>query len=304
MVWDSADAYCNPTQGLSSKQIVRLERYLDAVRSNLLFAKGIILVEGDAEQIIIPNLFKKVFGLSLDELGLSLVNIGSTGFENIATLFNKDRLLKKCSIITDADTSIFKVGSTNCSETEFKSAIDSQKAGIDRRDKLLGFYRNDEYVNLFFSKHTFEVDFIKENKGYFIKALEDIYKRSYDKEQSKQKLQNPNIEVCGKEALRLAEKEGKGWFALLLVEKIDEYANIPNYILRAIANSSSHISLNSINLAIDYRLELMEKSMDSSLSTSAVFMREKSKKMNINEKIDFFKQKFPLDQFSVFLNLL
>lgn len=301
---DKKTEVCDPTQGLSSNQIVRLERYLDAVRSNLLFAKGIILVEGDAEQIIIPNLFKKVFGLSLDELGLSLVNIGSTGFENIAILFNKDRLLKKCSIITDADTSIFKAGSKHCSEKEFKSAIDSQQSGIDRRNKLLDSYRDDEFVNLFFSKHTFEVDFIKGNKEYFIAALDEIYTRQHDKNQSNEKLQNPNIEICGKEALRLAEKEGKGWFALLLVEKIDEYANIPNYILRAIANAASHISLSSINLAIDYRLEIMKKSVDSNLANSVIFVQEKSKKMDTNDKIYFFKQKFPFDQLSVFLNLL
>lgn len=68
----------SPSSGLTQNQVVRIERYLDAVRTNLIFAKGVILVEGDAEQILIPILFKKVFGISLDELGISLINIGST----------------------------------------------------------------------------------------------------------------------------------------------------------------------------------------------------------------------------------
>ena len=78
----------NPTTGLDKNMYIKLERYLDAVRSTLLFAKGVILVEGDAEQILIPTLLKKIFGLSLDELGISLINIGSVGFENIAQIFH------------------------------------------------------------------------------------------------------------------------------------------------------------------------------------------------------------------------
>ena len=42
---------------------IEVQRYLDAVRSNLLFAKSVLLVEGDAEEILIPVMFKKVLGL-------------------------------------------------------------------------------------------------------------------------------------------------------------------------------------------------------------------------------------------------
>ncbi|MDP2947638.1 MAG: AAA family ATPase, partial [Nanoarchaeota archaeon] len=44
-----------PSNLLSADKVTRLERYLDAVRTNLLFAKGVILAEGDAEQILIPE---------------------------------------------------------------------------------------------------------------------------------------------------------------------------------------------------------------------------------------------------------
>jgi predicted ATP-dependent endonuclease of OLD family len=37
----------------------------------VLFAKSVILVEGDAELIIIPELIKVTLGISLDELGIS-----------------------------------------------------------------------------------------------------------------------------------------------------------------------------------------------------------------------------------------
>lgn len=85
-----------------------LSRYLDAKRSVLLFSKGVILVEGDGEEILIPALVKKVLGVSLDEMGIGLINIGSVGFENVACVFDESRLQRKCSIVTDLDT--YRIG--------------------------------------------------------------------------------------------------------------------------------------------------------------------------------------------------
>jgi hypothetical protein len=46
--------------GLKQAEIHDLERYLDATRSNLLFARKVILVEGPAELFLIPALLKHV----------------------------------------------------------------------------------------------------------------------------------------------------------------------------------------------------------------------------------------------------
>lgn len=45
-----------PSAGLSPDQVGNVQRYLDAVRSNLLSAKSVLLVEGDAEEILIQVL--------------------------------------------------------------------------------------------------------------------------------------------------------------------------------------------------------------------------------------------------------
>jgi putative ATP-dependent endonuclease of the OLD family len=94
---------------LSDPECDRIERYLDAVRSTLLFAKGVMIVEGDAELILIPNLVKKVLGISLDELGVSLINMTSAFFQNIAKIFHDDRICRRCAIITDLDKSIIEL---------------------------------------------------------------------------------------------------------------------------------------------------------------------------------------------------
>lgn len=94
---------CSPSSGLKEAEIIPVNRFLDITRCNLLFARGVILVEGDAEEILIPYLIKKVYGVSLDELGISLINNRGVGFKNIASIFHPDRLQKRCAIITDSD---------------------------------------------------------------------------------------------------------------------------------------------------------------------------------------------------------
>jgi putative ATP-dependent endonuclease of OLD family len=82
-----------------------LERFLDATKSNLFFAKGLIFVEGDAENLLLPA-FADLIGYPLHEYGISIVNIGNTAFERYIKLFSRkgeDRIALPISIVTDVD---------------------------------------------------------------------------------------------------------------------------------------------------------------------------------------------------------
>ena len=87
---DHVEVY-QPSNGLSPTEITRLERYLDAVRSTLLFAKGVLLVEGDTEQVMIAALLKAAFGCSTDELGFSVISMSAAFFEHVAVIFAENR---------------------------------------------------------------------------------------------------------------------------------------------------------------------------------------------------------------------
>jgi hypothetical protein len=52
-----------PAKGLDDKLIRNIQRYLEALRSTLLFARNVALVGGDAEEILIPAMVKKVLGV-------------------------------------------------------------------------------------------------------------------------------------------------------------------------------------------------------------------------------------------------
>lgn len=141
----------HPSNGLNPDEIKRIERYLDATRSTLLFAKSVMLVEGDAELILIPNIIKKVYGVSIDELGISLINVGSTSFTNIVNIFHEDRVQKKCAIITDNDLSIIDLPDDPKNDTlEQKSYRDAQKNGKERKVKLDQYGRNSDLSPLIF----------------------------------------------------------------------------------------------------------------------------------------------------------
>ena len=65
-----------------------LERFLDATKANLFFAKGLIMVEGDAENLLIPAI-AQLIGRNLHEYGVSVVNVGSTAYKRYISIFKR-----------------------------------------------------------------------------------------------------------------------------------------------------------------------------------------------------------------------
>ena len=83
-----------------------LEMFLDATKANLFFAKGVIFVEGDAENILVPTI-AEIVGRPLYEYGVSVVNIGGTAFKRYSRIFlrksKEEKLNIPVAIITDLD---------------------------------------------------------------------------------------------------------------------------------------------------------------------------------------------------------
>lgn len=82
-----------------------LQRFLDSTKANLFFAKGIIMVEGDAENILIP-VIADIIGYPLEKYGVSIVNVGSTAFLRYSGILirkNGEKIGIPVSVITDCD---------------------------------------------------------------------------------------------------------------------------------------------------------------------------------------------------------
>ncbi|WP_103107533.1 ATP-dependent nuclease [Brevibacillus reuszeri] len=88
---------------LKSKAYV--QRFLDSTKSDMLFAKGVILVEGITEQLNM-SLFAQYEGFDLESNHISVINIGGRYFEHFLKLFDSTHehtIHKKVVCITDLD---------------------------------------------------------------------------------------------------------------------------------------------------------------------------------------------------------
>lgn len=234
----ACEAY-QPTAGLDSTAIDTVQRYLDAVRSNLLFAKSVILVEGDAEEILIPLMFKQVTGLSLDEIGISLINIRSTGFQNVAALFHQARIRKRCAILTDRDAAFIDtapVPGDSKAEARYKEKCHrSDIKGLERKTALDLFAQGNPWLSPHYADHTFEVDFIAAGNASKVRALVPaIYVDLPTRIAADTELASGDKAQFGRRVLTMAANQGKGWFAILLGRYLDSDTVIPLYIRDAI----------------------------------------------------------------------
>lgn len=67
-----------------------LQRFLDVTKANLFFARGVLIVEGDAENILLPVL-ARLIERDLARYGVSTVNVGGTGLGRYARIFQRRR---------------------------------------------------------------------------------------------------------------------------------------------------------------------------------------------------------------------
>lgn len=82
-----------------------LENFLDVTKSNLFFAKGVIIVEGWAEDLLIPVLANKI-GKNLTRKEISVVNVGSTAYLHYARILMRNdgkTFNYPVAIVTDYD---------------------------------------------------------------------------------------------------------------------------------------------------------------------------------------------------------
>ena len=97
---------------LDENDYIFLERYLDATKANLFFARNVMIVEGPGEALLLPTL-SRLLNRDFVDFGVSLVDVRSTGLRRYSKIFqrkNKDNpqysgdwLNIKVACITDRD---------------------------------------------------------------------------------------------------------------------------------------------------------------------------------------------------------
>ncbi|MCH7723714.1 MAG: AAA family ATPase, partial [Bacteroidetes bacterium] len=130
-----------------------LERFLDVTKANLFFAKGVILVEGWAEELLLSVLAKKI-RINLTEKGVSIVNVGSTAFLRYAKIFmrNEEPYMK-------IPVSGFTTGQTNYIRMKGRETIGNELSGLDwwNTGSFWGYFKMTGQLERLYLKTNFDL---------------------------------------------------------------------------------------------------------------------------------------------------
>jgi putative ATP-dependent endonuclease of the OLD family len=135
------DGFKENSEGNSHRRY--LQKYLDATKSSMFFARRVILVEGISEQILIPVFLKLDSEKTLDRIGCNLVNVNGVAFKHFLEII-KNGYFIKCVVLTDSDR---------------------DKATENRAPKLKKQYEKEEGpIRVEINEDTFEKELIEANK--------------------------------------------------------------------------------------------------------------------------------------------
>lgn len=155
-----------------------LERFLDVTKANLFFAKGVILVEGDAENLLLPTI-AKIIDCDLTQNGVSIVNLGGLTFKYYERIFiQKDKPQSEqmnipVAVVTDVDTKVWAYYSDTDNEKNLEDCYELNQIIIDEVNTQYSSY----FDNLVFDTNKCVFDNFEE--GIL------VYFRSYLKEGKK-----------------------------------------------------------------------------------------------------------------------
>jgi putative ATP-dependent endonuclease of OLD family len=222
-----------------------INRYLDATRGEMVFARGVLLVEGDAEMFLLPAFAKKMkeagkIPNSLDGAGISVCNVYGTDFTPYVEFLKFLNI--PFAVLTDGDPDNTVTGLKRGLElvkrlsppnlAEIEGHFESQDLSAVR-DGLV-------QAGIFVNEQTLEVELL--NVGYedeFCNVYRELDASEKQEDNFRRLIQSQDFEKIIKRIE--TGGMGKGRFAQRLADKLD--ANrVPPYIEKAIRYTLTKIS--------------------------------------------------------------
>lgn len=216
---------------LTSRDKDDLQRYVDVNRGEVFFARGVILVEGDAEKFLVPE-FAKELDIDLDALGISVCSVGGTNFAPYVKLLGPAGLAIPHVVITDRDPI---EGRPSRGRRRIEKLLGLVEPGVDysgrTEDQVLargvhhGYFVNDT---------TFEVELFKlgSAKDFQTILTEELSMGQATKRRLEEWVSDPD-ELDEDAFLKLVERVGKGRLAQRLAD-VATADECPDYIRLAL----------------------------------------------------------------------
>lgn len=232
------DAASNATSAVSMAEAplderdeADLQRYLDVSRGEIFFARGVVLVEGDAERFLVPA-FAEALDIPLDMLGITVCSVSGTNFTPYVKLLGPNGLNIPHVILTDRDPNGKKPPRVRRRLIDVLRLVEE---GVDYTtldaDAVIA---HAETVGYFVNSNTLEPELFT---GGLAEAMQEVIEQELPLGPvTRDRLKGwvDDIDTLDEEQLiGLIERIGKGRFAQALAPHVDE-DTCPDYIREAL----------------------------------------------------------------------
>jgi putative ATP-dependent endonuclease of the OLD family len=210
-------------------EIDDLTRYLDVTRAEILFARGVILVEGDAERFLVPE-FAKMLDIPLDPLGITVCSVSGTNFQPYAKFLTGLKI--PFAILTDWDPRGDDKIPLGFNRTlRLVTTIQQTKTGKEPTDLIAELKKIDNYgkfcerceeFGIFSNFNTLEIDLFE--GGYADAIIETLREAGFGKERREliDAWEQDNHALDSAQFLAMVESIGKGRFAQRLASRMTD----------------------------------------------------------------------------------
>ncbi|MDE4163963.1 AAA family ATPase [Phaeobacter gallaeciensis] len=228
---DATTAVSTAKAPLTERDEADLQRYIDVSRGEIFFARGVILVEGDAERFLIPA-FAEALDIPLDILGITVCSVSGTNFTPYVKLLGPQGLNIPHVILTDRDPNGTKPPLVRRRLIKVLSLVEN---GVDYTpldaDAVIA---RAEPLGYFVNGNTLEPELFC---GGLADAMREVIEEELSIKQATRDLLQGWVDdtdtLDEEKLIKLIERVGKGRFAQALAPYVEE-DTCPDYIRKAL----------------------------------------------------------------------
>ena len=159
----------------------RFRRMLDVTRASMLFARGVVLVEGISEGILLPALARRLgAGFDLAQASVAVVPMAGVDFATFGKLFGEGAIDIPVAIVTDGDPTVEYPDGEDKWLTAQPKRIDGAIEVCARVKKLLTDFEKNGRVRVCHSVVTLEHDLASAGAENGL-ALFDAWTKCYER---------------------------------------------------------------------------------------------------------------------------
>jgi putative ATP-dependent endonuclease of OLD family len=249
----ASEAFVATGARLTDQQTTDIERYLDVTRAELLFAKGIILIEGLAEAYLLPAV-ATTLGIDLDGLGITVCSVHGVDFLPYVRLLADNGFAIPYVVVTDGDARPNRRG---IAQAGLRRGL-RLMTGLPQQGVQEAFAANDfertrsllENFGIYVGHETLELDLLESNADRILVALGQLGLVADAAERFRAEIPGAvaGDAAAASHVMQTIERIGKGRLAQRLASDASELV-WPRYLVSAVEAIRAQVQQNDASAA-------------------------------------------------------